>query len=162
MEQGIPRLEVTDFMLGVLNAADEHHYGLTFSCRDRSVDAAFADASKHLLHLIDAGIVPAMNVRFRIAPHPIHGDSPTVFDTMCFLSSLDYIRQPYPGSPYYYFNRDPHKHAREFHDKKLRAYAGPFETYQRLAGRFVTIVTGGTVEEISPALSVEPVRALRP
>jgi hypothetical protein len=140
------RLEITDFALGVLNAASEQSPGLILNCRDRLVDSAFEDAAGYLLHLIDKGEVEDMDVRFRIATHPIHGDSENVFKTMSFLAYIGHVER-INRSSFYQFNRGEYASAEIFHRGKR--IPGQFDTYRKLAGRFIAIVNGQEVEPIN-------------
>jgi hypothetical protein len=143
-EIGVDHLEVTDFTLGMLNVMDEMSPGHILNARDRSVDKAFEDASNRLVRLVDAGEVEPLHIRFRIVTHPIHGDSPLVYDSMSFLYSLGYIEQV--RGQYYRFNRGKHADAEEFHEAKR--IPGSIDTYRRLASRFVSITSGVSVEEV--------------
>lgn len=145
------RLEMQDFTLGLLNAANEREPGFIMNPRNHLLDAAMADALEHLTFLIDTKEIPEMDVRFRIAPDA-HGISDRVFNTMAFLYDLGFVAQIHPGSQYYRFNQEGgSKAAKAFHEERLTQHAGPFETYQRLAGRFVTILSGGVVEPLPTA-----------
>lgn len=141
------RLELIDFALGMLNVADEMSPGFTLNARDRSLDRAFEDASRRLLRLIDAGEVELLNVRFRIATHPIHGDSPRVYEAMNSLFGFGYVE--HVQGPYYRFNRGKHKDAEAFHaDKRI---PGSIDTFRRLSGHFVAINSGVQLEELDEA-----------
>jgi hypothetical protein len=146
-ESSEERLEITDFAIGLLNAVQEVDPSHVLNCRDRTVDRGFEDASKYLLHLIDTYEVKGLNMRFRIAPHPLHGDSENVFEVMSFLASIGYVT--HLRNQYYRFERGTNEDARTFHEKKR--IPGDYDLYRRLASRFVLITSGYEVEPILEA-----------
>lgn len=141
-------LGVIDFVLGILKATAERRPDLLLDSRDRSVDTALADAQKHLNHLIEKGEVTGIEPMFYIAPHPIHGDSETVAETMTFLASLGYIKPVNMQSRYYRFGQIVTHNTEESDFYKRYQIPGDPGTYRQLAGRFITIVSGGEVEPL--------------
>lgn len=141
-------LESVDFALGILNAATETHPYLRLRGGDRSLDRAFDDATSHFDMLVDNGEVTGIRRHFDIRVHPIHGDSPTVFDTMWTLSSLDFILRVGGSnrSQIWQFNRGTAASAEEFHAK--HKIPGSLDMYRKLAGRFIKIVSGEVVEPL--------------
>lgn len=126
------RLESVDFALGTLTAASETVDPLWLNSRDRQVDSAFAAAFAELRTMIDSGECD-IDPRFRIYPHPIHGDSETVFDAMTFLASVGYLVPRDMRSSMHKFEIG----ARRSREDIYSQISGEPEMYRRLARPFL-------------------------
>lgn len=143
------RLDAIDFALGLLNAADERAPGFLLDSRSRLVDAAFASSALLLQQLIENHEVEGLELAFRIAPDPVHGDSSIVQETMASLAGMQYLRASADTARYYRFCRDPYPNAKAFHYERRTPIPGSFDLYHRLTSEFLTTLTGTTVEPLT-------------
>lgn len=135
------RVTADGFVLGVINCADAIERPFWIDRRNRKLNRAFEAAYTELKEKTDNDTLPGVELTFVVKPHPVHGDSQPIHDSLAsliwgsrFIKLQDYAR---PGSSLGRLDRRGHEDPRDFHDTYSFAIDLDFEVCDSLARTFL-------------------------